>query len=154
MVFQCLVHWFKMIYWFEPKIDEYTEEWRPAPSDNEQNWRNVAVGYRIIFLQKTMAKAATLRTMRKTGRRGPSFLCSLRKCGKRMSRAREKDSYKWIKDEFFEFSCWKRNQRELHNFGNHENFSYLESLNGNNRNTKQNKQQMQQKNAKVPTNLK
>lgn len=56
MVFQCLVHWFKMIYWFEPKIDEYTGGWRLPPSDNEQNWRNVAVGDGIILLQKQKLK--------------------------------------------------------------------------------------------------
>lgn len=47
------------------------------------------MGYGIIFLQKAMAKAETLRTMRKSGI-GMSFLWSLRKCVERMSRAREK----------------------------------------------------------------
>ena len=44
-------------------------------------------------------------------RRGMSFLWSLRKCIKRMSRNYRGESHEWIKDRFFAVADWTRHQR-------------------------------------------
>ena len=110
MVFQFSVHRFKMIYWSGPKKDEYTEELRPPPSDNEQNRKNVAVGSGIFFLQKAMAKAGTLKNNDKDSERNV-ILVVLEKCSKRMSRSYRGVSHKWIKDGFFAVADWSRHQK-------------------------------------------
>lgn len=105
-----------MIYWSVPKKDEYTEELRVPLSDNEQNWRNVDGGKGIFFLQKTEAKAGTLKNNDGDSdlKRTP-FQWSLIKRTEWKAIERSHTMKKgWILCK-----CWLRQKSEKsHNFGN------------------------------------